>query len=116
MVSAIRNFGHLDLLDHLGILVELGEVHFGGDLRVVGNDLQQVGDNLHLYTLGRLGRLLVLAGDLDDLLLDDGSLQIHLFNLALLRGVGESPDHEAKRNDQTDFEQKTPLVPEVRFG
>ena len=115
MVSAIRN-GHLDLLDHLGILVELGEVDLGGDLRVVGHDLQQVGDHLQLHLSGSLGRLLVLTGDLGDLLFDDGRLQVDFFNSVLFRRIRESPDHKTECNDQTDFEQKTPLVLKVRFG
>ena len=85
-------------------------------IRVVGPHLQQVGDHLHLHLLGRLGRLLVLTGDLGDLLLDDRGLQIELFDFTLLRRVPEGQNHQAERYDEADFEQKTPLVLKVRFA
>nr|DAF45424.1 MAG TPA: hypothetical protein [Siphoviridae sp. ctBLh2] len=107
---------NLYLLDHLGILVELGEADIRRNLRVVGHHLDQVGDHLHLDLLGLLGRLLVLTGDLRDLLLDDGRLQVEFLNFALLGRIPERNDHECERYDKPDFEQKTPLVLKVRFG
>ena len=59
----------LDLHDGLDgvVLVELVERKFGGDLRIVGHDIQNVRNHLHLDLLGRLGRLLVLTRDLGHL-------------------------------------------------
>ena len=107
---------NLDLLDHLGVLIELGKGYLGADLRIVVHNLEQVGDYLDLHLLGRLGRLLVLTGNLRKNLFDNLYLLIEFLDLALLRGVPEGEDDQAQRYDETDFEQKTPLVLKVRFG
>lgn len=104
------------LLDHLGVLVEFGEVHLGRDLRVVGHHLQQVGDHLHLDLLGRLGRLLILTGNLGNFFFNRAVVQVRLFDPVLLRRVGKSRNNQDKGYDKSDFKQKTPLVLKVCFG
>jgi len=107
---------NLHLLNHLGILVELGEVHFGRDLRVVGHHLQQVGDHLHLDLLRRFGRLLVLTGNLGNLLFDRTVVQVDFLDTVFLRRVGKSGDNQRESHYKADFKQKTPLVLKVCFG
>ena len=78
--------------------------------------MQQVGDHLHLDLLGRLGRLLILTGNLGNFFFNRAVVQVRLFDPVLLRRVGKSRNNQDKGYDKSDFKQKTPLVLKVCLG
>ena len=97
------------------IVIELGEVDVGRNLGIVGHDLQNIGNHRDLRLLGRLGRFLILTGDLHDLILDGSVIQVEFFHFLLLGRPCERKDNGAEGDYQTNLEQKTPLVLEVGF-
>ena len=107
---------NLDILNDFDVLRELREVELSIDLGVVGYDVQHVRQNLHLDLLGRLGRLLVLGGDVGDFLLDNLHTCFNDLYITLSLSVSESGNGQQQSEDHTDFEEQTFLVIQVSFG